>query len=66
MFREELETRQDVIIPNEDPDWEDEGPAWQRWQAQSDAILQPPKAEIRPAEDVLEAARERDAEPEGA
>jgi hypothetical protein len=65
VFREELETRQNVIIPNEDPDWEDEGPAWQGWEAQRAAILQPPKAEIRPAEGVLEAARERDAEPEG-
>jgi hypothetical protein len=65
VFREELNARQNVVIPNEDPDWEHEGPAWQRWQAQRDAILQPPKAEIRPAEDVLEAARERDAEPEG-
>jgi hypothetical protein len=65
VFREELETRQNVIIPNEDPDWEDDGPAWQGWEAQRDAILQPPKAEIRPADGVLEAARERDAEPEG-
>jgi hypothetical protein len=65
VFREELNARQNVVIPNEDPDWEHEGPAWQRWQAQRDAILQPPKAEIRPAEDVLEAARERDAEPVG-
>jgi len=61
-FREELEARQSVIVPNEDPDWEDEGPAWQVWQGQRDAILQPPKPEMRPAEGVLEAARERDAE----
>jgi hypothetical protein len=65
VFREEIETRQNVNIPNEDPDWEDEGPAWQGWEAQRDAVLQPPKAEIRPADDVLEAARERDTEPEG-
>ena len=65
VFREELETRQNKMIPNEDPDWEHEGPAWQVWEAQRDAILQPPKAEIRPAEGVLEAAREREAEPEG-
>ena len=30
VFREELEARQNVMIPPEDPDWEDEGPAWQR------------------------------------
>jgi len=71
MFREELEARQNVIVPNEDPDWEDEGPAWRVWQGQRDAMLQPPKAEIRPAEGVLEPARqqdaelERDPEPEG-
>ena len=65
VFREELETRQDKVIPNEDPDWAHEGPAWQVWEGQRDAILQPPKAEIPPADGVLEAARERDAQPEG-
>jgi len=66
VFREELEARQSVPVPNEDPDWEDEGPAWPQWHAQREAILQPPKAEIRPAESVLEAARERDTEHEEA
>jgi len=65
VFRQELETRQNVMIPNEDPDWEGHGPAWTVWEAQRDAILQPPKPEIRPAESVLEATRERDTEPEG-
>ena len=65
VFRQELEARQNVIVPNEDPDWEDEGPAWTVWEAQRDAILQPPKPEIRPADGVLEAARERDIEREG-
>ena len=63
VFREELEARQNVMVPAEDPDWEDEGPAWQVWEAQRDAILQPPKPEIRPAEGVLEAAHQRDTEP---
>jgi AAA domain/TrwC relaxase len=62
VFREELEARQDVTVPAEDPDWQDEGPAWQVWQAQRDAILQPPKPEIRPAEGVLEAVRQIDSE----
>jgi hypothetical protein len=62
VFREELEARQSVPVPNEDPDWEDEGPAWPQWHAQREAVLQPPKAEIRPAEGALEAARERDTE----
>ncbi len=65
VFREELEARQNVMVPNEDPDWEDEGPAWRVWEGQRDAILQPPKPEIRPTEGVLEAAHERDTEPEG-
>jgi hypothetical protein len=74
VFREEVEARQDVMVPAEDPDWEDEGPAWRVWEAQRDAILQPPKPEIRPADGVLEAAFQRDtqqreieleAEPEG-
>ncbi len=65
VFREELEARQNVMVPPEDSDWEDEGPAWQVWQAQRDAILQPPKPEIQPAEGVLEAAHQRDTEHEG-
>lgn len=65
VFREELEARQNVMVPNEDPDWEHEGPAWTVWQGQRDAILQPPKREIQPAEGVLEAAHQLDAEPEG-
>ena len=65
VFRRELETRQNAIVPNEDPDWEDEGPAWPQWESPRDAILQPPKPAIRPAEDVLEAARQRGAEHEG-
>jgi hypothetical protein len=64
LFREELQARQNVMIPPEDPDWDDEGPAWRAWDAQHDAILQPPKPEIQPAEGVLEAARQRDTEPE--
>jgi hypothetical protein len=66
VFREELEARQSVPVPNEDPDWEDEGPAWPQWHAQREAILQPPKAEIRPAEGALEATRERETEHEEA
>lgn len=50
VFREELEARQNVMVPNEDPEWEAEGPAWRVWEGQRDAILQPPEPEIRPAE----------------
>ena len=65
VFREELEARQSVTVPNEDADWEDEGPAWSQWHAQREAILQPPKLEMQPAEGVLEAAQQRDTEREG-
>jgi conjugative relaxase-like TrwC/TraI family protein len=69
VFREEAEARQNVRVPAEDPDWEDQGPAWRVWEAQRDAILQPPKPEIRPADGVLETARQCDTqletEPEG-
>ncbi len=64
VFRDELEARQNVMVSNQHPDWEDEGPAWQVWEAQRDAILQPPKPEIRPAEGVLAAACQRDTQPE--
>jgi len=61
-FREELEARQNVKVPSEDPDWEDDGPAWPEWRAQREAILQPPKPEIQPAEGVRELAKEAQAE----
>ena len=64
VFRQELEARQNVMVPTEDPDWEHQGPAWTVWQAQRDAILQPPKPQIRPADGVLEAAHLRDTQPE--
>ena len=51
-FAAKLEERQGVIVPAEDPDWEDEGEAWPLWNAEKEAILQPPKPEIRPAREV--------------
>ena len=65
VFREELEARQNVTVPNTDADWEDQGPAWPQWHAQRDAILQPPKPQMQPAEGVLDAAHQRDTEHEG-
>jgi len=61
-FREELERRQNVRVPEENPDYGDQGEAWPVWRGQKEAILQPPKPEIRPAEAVLEKAREKQAE----
>lgn len=66
-FREQLEERQNVMVPSEDPDYEPIGEAWPTRQVFArDAVLQPPKPEIRPAEGVLQAARDREAayEPE--
>jgi hypothetical protein len=51
-FAAKLEERQGVAVPAEDPDWEDEGDAWPLWKAENEAILQPPKPEIRPAREV--------------
>ena len=46
-------------MPSEDPEWEDEGEAWpDELRRERDAIIQPPKAEIRPAEPVAERAAE--------
>jgi AAA domain/TrwC relaxase len=47
-FQEKLEQRQNVMLPDEDPDYGFLGEAWPVWGAQRDAILQPPKPEIRP------------------
>jgi hypothetical protein len=51
-FAAKLEERQGVTVPAEDPDWEEEGEAWPLWKAENEAILQPPKPEIRPAREV--------------
>jgi len=62
-FRERLEVRQGVMTPNEDPDWQDEGEAWPAaWPARDrDAVLQPPKPEMRPAPEVERQAEAREA-----
>jgi conjugative relaxase-like TrwC/TraI family protein len=64
--REKLDELQDVRVPGEDHEWEDEGEAWPEQLArQREAILQPPQPEIKPAGQVMELARERSAaEPE--
>jgi hypothetical protein len=54
-----------MTIPSEDPDYGDLGRAFPAWPGpDKDAILQPPKPEIRPSARVLQAARERESEPE--
>jgi hypothetical protein len=64
-FREKIEERQGLMVPNEDPDWGDLGEAFPAWQASSrDAILQPPKPQITPSARIRQLAQERDTEPE--
>jgi len=54
-FADRLAERQSLTIPAADPDHEDLGPAFPAWTAsRRDAILQPPKPEIRPSTLVLE------------
>jgi len=47
-FQEKLEERQNVLIPDEDPDYGFVGQAWPWQERDPDAILQPPKPELRP------------------
>ena len=53
------------MIPSEDPDYGDLGQAFPAWTGPGrDAILQPPKPEIRPSARVLERVLDRDADME--
>jgi conjugative relaxase-like TrwC/TraI family protein len=66
-FADRLAERQSMVIPSEDPDYGDLGQAFPAWRGpDKDAILQPPKPEIRPSAQVLERAMERDADREAA
>jgi hypothetical protein len=61
--REKLEERQGVRVPSEDPDAQDEGEAWPTWfRRDRDAILQPPRPEMKPSPRVVELANERAAQ----
>jgi conjugative relaxase-like TrwC/TraI family protein len=48
-FAERLAERQSVRVPSADPEEGDLGQAWPAWEAQRDAILQPPKPKLRTA-----------------
>jgi hypothetical protein len=66
-FAERLADRQSLTIPSEDPSYGDLGQAFLPWpRPASDAILQPPKPEIRPSSYVFERAVDRDADWEAA
>jgi hypothetical protein len=54
-FADKLAERQNLMIPAEDPDYQDLGPAFPAWTSPGkDAILQPPKPEIQPSARILE------------
>jgi hypothetical protein len=66
-FADKLAERQSMTIPSEDPDHADLGQAFPAWRTRGkDAILQPPKPEIRPSARVLERAADRDRDVEAA
>jgi hypothetical protein len=49
-FSEKIAERRSVTQPHEDPDYEDEGPAFPSWEPDDrDAVLQPPKPPIPPS-----------------
>ena len=61
-FADTLAERQSLRVPSEDPGYGDLGPAFPPWPGPGrDAILQPPKPDIRPSRQVLERAADRDA-----
>jgi hypothetical protein len=62
-----LASLQSLTIPSQDPDYGNLGQAFPPWPGRSrDAILQPPKPDIRPSLQVLERAADRDADWEAA
>jgi hypothetical protein len=48
VFQEKLAERQNVMLPDEDPDYGFLGQAWPWQERDPDAILQPPRPELRP------------------
>jgi hypothetical protein len=66
-FAERLANLQSLTIPSQDPDYGDLGQAFLSWPRQAtDAILQPPKPEIRPSPYILERVADRDTDWEAA
>jgi hypothetical protein len=64
-FAGKLAERQSLMVPSEDPDYGDLGQAFPSWDRPGkEAILQPPKPEIRPSARILERALDRDADME--
>ena len=61
-FADRLADRRSLLIPSPDPGYGDLGQAFPLWPGPGhDAILQPPKPEIRPSPQILQHAIDRDA-----
>jgi len=66
-FADKLAQRQSLMIPAEDPDYKEFGQAFPEWEEhRTDAILQPPRPQILPSEQVLERIIDRDLDMEAA
>jgi hypothetical protein len=66
-FADRLARRESLMIPAEDPDYEDLGPAFPTWAGPDrGAILQPPKPQIQPSPRILERITGRDLDMEAA
>ena len=60
-FAHRLASRQSLMTPAEDPDYQDPGPAFAAWTgADRDAILQPPRPQIQPSMRMVERVTDRD------
>jgi hypothetical protein len=67
IFADRLADRLSLTTPSQDPDYGDLGQAFPSWPGpRNDAILQPPKPEIRPSPQILQRAADRDADLEAA
>jgi conjugative relaxase-like TrwC/TraI family protein len=66
-FTDRLAERQSLMVPAEDLDYEDLGPAFPVWPALApDAILQPPKPRMSPSERILQQTADHDPDWEAA
>ena len=66
-FADRLADRESQMIPSEDPDYGDLGPAFPAWTRPGRApILQPPKPEIPPSPRIFERMMDRDTDWEAA
>jgi len=61
--RERIDERKAVRVPSEDPDFEPIDEAWTAWaERDRDAVLQPPKPQMRPAPAMLQRVADMEAE----